>query len=193
MQVLKFGGSSVGTTDAISKVIAIVKARVQTTPTIVVVSAMSGVTDQLILLGQTAAQGNQAYITMLQSLAQKHENAVHALLPTTQSTSAMTMVKQLIQELESNCSIIFNESLLTMRMQDCLMSYGEMLSSKIIAAAFEAEGIDQVWLDSRDMIKTNSTYFNAVVDHDATNKAIQQYFSNGSHQHALYMAPGFIE
>jgi len=192
MQVLKFGGSSVGTTDAISKVIAIVKARVQTTPTIVVVSAMSGVTDQLILLGQTAAQGNQAYITMLQSLAQKHENAVHALLPTTQSTSAMTMVKQLIQELESNCSIIFNESLLTMRMQDCLMSYGEMLSSKIIAAAFEAEGIDQVWLDSRDMIKTNSTYFNAVVDYDTTNKAIQQYFSNGSHQHALYMAPGFI-
>ena len=54
MQVLKFGGSSVGTIEAISKVIAIVKARVQTKPSIVVVSAMSGVTDQLILIGQTA-------------------------------------------------------------------------------------------------------------------------------------------
>jgi aspartokinase/homoserine dehydrogenase 1 len=75
MQVLKFGGSSVGTTTAISKVIALVKARVQTTPSIVVVSAMSGVTDQLILLGQTAAQGNAAYPTMIQSFAQKHEDA----------------------------------------------------------------------------------------------------------------------
>jgi aspartokinase/homoserine dehydrogenase 1 len=192
MQVLKFGGSSVGTTDAISKVIAIVKASVQTTPTIVVVSAMSGVTDQLILLGQTAAQGNQAYKTMLQSLAQKHEDAVLALLTTTQSTSALSMVKQLIQEIESNCAIIFNESLLTMQMQDCLMSYGEMLSSKIIAAVFEAEGIDQLWLDSRDMIKTNSTYSNAVVDKVVTNQTIQQYFSNASNQYALYIAPGFI-
>ena len=67
MQVLKFGGSSVGTTDAISKVIAIVKARVQTKSIIVVVSAMSGVTDQFILLGQTAAQGNEGYQTMIQS------------------------------------------------------------------------------------------------------------------------------
>ena len=65
MQVLKFGGSSVGTTDAISKVIAIVKGRVQKTPTIVVVSAMSGVTDKLILLTQTAAQGNEGYKTII--------------------------------------------------------------------------------------------------------------------------------
>jgi aspartokinase/homoserine dehydrogenase 1 len=192
MQVLKFGGSSVGSTDAISKVIAIVKARIQTKPTIVVVSAMSGVTDQLILLGQTAAQGNQAYKMMLQSLAQKHEDAVLALLPSAQQASALSMVKALIQEIESNCAIIFNESLLTMRMQDCLMSYGEMLSSKIIAAVFEAEGIDQLWLDSRDMIKTNSTYSNAVVDKVLTNQTIQQYFSNASNQHALYIAPGFI-
>ena len=99
MQVLKFGGSSVGTTTAISKVIAIVKARVQTTPSIVVVSAMSGVTDQLILLGQTAAQGNTAYQTMIQSIAQKHEDAVRVLLPTVQQATALNMVKALIQEI----------------------------------------------------------------------------------------------
>ncbi len=128
MQVLKFGGSSVGTTDAISKVIAIVKTRVQTNPTIVVVSAMSGVTDQFILLGQTAAQGNEAYQTMIQNLAQKHENAVLALLPTAQQASALSMVKELIHEIESHCATIFNERMFTVRMQDCLMSYGEILS-----------------------------------------------------------------
>jgi aspartokinase/homoserine dehydrogenase 1 len=192
MQVLKFGGSSVGTIASISKVIAIVKTRVQTKPSIVVVSAMSGVTDQLILLGQTAAQGNEAYQIMIQILAQKHEDAVLALLPTAQQTTALNMVKELIQEIESHCGIIFNERTLTLRMQDCLMSYGEILSSKIIAAAFEAEGVDQVWLDSRKMIKTNSAYTSAVVGRALTNQTIQAYFANPANQHALYMAPGFI-
>jgi aspartokinase/homoserine dehydrogenase 1 len=192
MQVLKFGGSSVGTTDAISKVIAIVKARVQTTPMIVVLSAMSGVTDQLILIGQTAAQGNDAYQTMIQNLAKKHEDAVLVLLPSSHHTSTLNMVKQLIQEIASNCTTVYNEKLLTLRMQDCLMGYGELLSSKIITAAFEAEGIDQVWLDSRVMIKTNNTYSSAAVDRTLTNQTIQQYFANPSNQHALYLAPGFI-
>ena len=192
MQVLKFGGSSVGTIEAISKVIAIVKARVQTKPSIVVVSAMSGVTDQLILIGQTAAQGNPAYQTMIQSLAQKHEDAVQTILPTAQHAGSLSMVKALIQEIASHCTTIFNESVLTHRMQDCLMSYGEILSSKIIAAAFEAEGLDQVWLDSRAMIKTNSAYSSAVLDKVLTNQTIQQYFENSSNQHALYIAPGFI-
>jgi aspartokinase/homoserine dehydrogenase 1 len=192
MQVLKFGGSSVGTTDAISKVIAIVKERVQRTPMIVVLSAMSGVTDQLILLGQAAAQGNDAYQTMIQNLAKKHEDAVLALLPNAQHANAINMVKQLIQEIESNCAMILNERAFTLQMQDCLMSYGEILSSKIISAAFEAEGVDQVWLDSRTMIKTNSSYSSAVVDKSLTNQTIQNYFANPSNQHALYLAPGFI-
>jgi aspartokinase/homoserine dehydrogenase 1 len=102
------------------------------------------------------------------------------------------MVKELIQEIESHCATIFNEGIFSLRMQDCLMSYGEILSSKIIAAAFEAEGVDQVWLDSRSMIKTNSAYSSAVVDRALTNQSIQAYFTNPTNQHALYMAPGFI-
>jgi aspartokinase/homoserine dehydrogenase 1 len=192
MQVLKFGGSSVGTSEAILKMIAIVKARVDATPTIVVVSAMSGVTDQLILLAQTASQGNEAYKTIIQNLAEKHEDAVRALLPTSQQSETLSIVKELIQEIEFNCAELFNQNELTLRMQDQLMSYGEILSSKIIAAAFEAEGVDQVWLDSRSMIKTNSAYSSAVVDRALTNQSIQAYFTNPSNQHALYMAPGFI-
>jgi aspartokinase/homoserine dehydrogenase 1 len=192
MQVLKFGGSSVGTIDAISKVIAIVKARVQKTPTIVVVSAMSGITDQLILLAQTASQGNEGYKTIIQSLAEKHEDAVRALLPASQQSSTLNIVQQLIQEIESHCEGLYLKNELSLQIQDQLMSYGEILSSKIIAAAFEAEGVDQVWLDSRAMIKTNSSYSSAVVDRALTNQTIQQYFTNPANQHALYMAPGFI-
>jgi aspartokinase/homoserine dehydrogenase 1 len=192
MQVLKFGGSSVGTPDAITKVIAIVKKLVQVKPAIVVVSAMSGVTDQLILLAQSASQGNEAYKTIIQNLEQKHLDAVRALLPIQQQSGTLSMVKQLINEIESNCEGLFMLRELTMRMQDRLISYGEILSSKIIAAAFEAEGVDQVWVDSRALIKTNSKYFSAVVDKALTNQTIQAYFVSSSNQHALYIAPGFI-
>jgi aspartokinase/homoserine dehydrogenase 1 len=192
MQVLKFGGSSVGTSDAIIKVIAIVKQRVQEKPAIIVVSAMSGVTDQLILLAQSASQGNEAYKTIIQNIEQKHLDAVRALLPIQQQSGTLSMVKQLINEIESNCEGLFMLRELTMRMQDRLISYGEILSSKIIAAAFEAEGVDQVWLDSRALIKTNSKYFNAVVDKALTNTTIQAYFAQPSNKHALYMTPGFI-
>ncbi len=192
MQVLKFGGSSVGTIDAISKVIAIVKGRVQKTPTIVVVSAMSGITDQLILLAQTASQGNEGYKMIIQSLAEKHEDAVRALLPASQQSATLNIVQQLIQEIESHCEGLYLKNELNLQIQDQLMSYGEILSSKIIATAFEAEGVDQVWLDSRAMIKTNSSYSSAVVDRALTNQAIQQYFTNPANQHTLYMAPGFI-
>jgi aspartokinase/homoserine dehydrogenase 1 len=192
MQVLKFGGSSVGTPDAITKVIAIVKQREQAMPAIIVVSAMRGVTDQLILLAQSASQGNEAYKTIIQNLEQKHLDAVRALLPIQQQSGTLSMVKQLINEIESNCEGLFMLRELTMRMQDRLISYGEILSSKIIAAAFEAEGVDQVWLDSRELIKTNSKYFNAVVDRSLTNQTIQAYFASSSNEHALYIAPGFI-
>ncbi len=192
MQVLKFGGSSVGTPDAITKVIAIVKQREQAMPAIIVVSAMRGVTDQLILLAQSASQGNEAYKTIIQNLEQKHLDAVRALLPIQQQSGTLSMVKQLINEIESNCEGLFMLRELTMRMQDRLISYGEILSSKIIAAAFEAEGVDQVWLDSRELIKTNSKYFNAVVDRSLTNQTIQSYFASSSNEHALYIAPGFI-
>jgi aspartokinase/homoserine dehydrogenase 1 len=192
MQVLKFGGSSVGTPDAITKVIAIVKQREQAKPAILVVSAMSGVTDQLILLAQSASQGNEAYKTIIQNLEQKHLDAVRALLPIQQQSGTLSIVKQLINEIESNCEGLFMLRELTMRMQDRLISYGEILSSKIIAAAFEAEGVDQVWLDSRELIKTNSKYFNAVVDRSLTNQTIQAYFASSSNEHALYIAPGFI-
>ena len=192
MQVLKFGGSSVGTTEAISKVIDIVKARVQKSPTILVLSAMSGVTDQLILLAETAARGDEAYKRMIQHLAQKHEDTVRALLPNVQQSSTLHIVKQIIHEIESNCEAIFLQKVLTMRIQDQLMGYGEILSSKMIAAALAQEGIDQVWLDSRALIKTNHANLGAVLDRAETNKTIQAYFANPKHQHALYIAPGFI-
>ena len=81
MQVLKFGGSSVGTEEAVNQMLAIVITSIQKEKTIVVVSAMSGVTDQLLMLAQTASQGNEAYKTIIQNIEQKHLELVQALVP----------------------------------------------------------------------------------------------------------------
>ena len=193
MQVLKFGGSSVGSADAISKVIAIVTESIKKEPTIVVVSAMSGVTDQLLMLAQSAAQGNEAYKTIIENIEQKHLEAVRALLPIQAQSATLSMVKQIINELEANCEGLFMLKELSNRMQDKIVSYGEILSSKIIAATFESKGIKQQWVDSRLLIKTNSNFLNAVVDKELTAKTIQAYFSAAeNNKFDVYMAPGFI-
>ncbi|MFM1930071.1 MAG: hypothetical protein RL387_1399 [Bacteroidota bacterium] len=193
MQVLKFGGSSVGSAEAIAKVVAIVTERIKKEPTIVVVSAMSGVTDQLLMLAQSASQGNEAYKTIIQNIEQKHLDAVRALLPIQQQSGTLSMVKQLLNELESNCEGLFMLRELSMRMQDKIISYGEILSSKIISATFESKGIKQQWIDSRDLIKTDSKYFNAVVNKELTDSTIQQYFAAKENTgFDVYMAPGFV-
>ena len=115
MEVLKFGGSSVGTPEAISKVIAIVKERVKINQAIVVVSAMSGVTDQLILLAQSAAQGNEAYKTIIQNLPENtrdnmsNSNGILSkqLLPILQMTSNRSRIRRHLREarmMTSYCS-----------------------------------------------------------------------------------------
>jgi len=192
MQVLKFGGSSVGSAEAINQMATIVSARLKQDKTIVVVSAMSGVTDQLIMLAQTAAEGNEAYKTIIQNIEQKHLDAVRALLPIQQQSEILSLVKQLINELETHCEGLFILKEASMRMQDKIISYGELLSSKIISASFASKGIKENWVDSRELIKTNSNYFNAVVDKPLTYTTIVNYFAAPENAFDLYIAPGFV-
>jgi aspartokinase/homoserine dehydrogenase 1 len=118
MQVLKFGGSSVGSAEAINQMLSIVISRIEKEKTIVVVSAMSGVTDELIILAQTAAQGNESYKTIIQNIQQKHLDAVHALVPNKEQSATISLVKQLINELESHSEALFMLKELSMRMQN---------------------------------------------------------------------------
>ena len=192
MQVLKFGGSSVGTEEAVNQMLNIVITSIQKEKTIVVVSAMSGVTDELITLAQTAAQGNEAYKTIIQNIEQKHLELVQALVPIKEQSGTISLVKQLINELETNCEGLYMLKELSMRMQDKIISYGELLSSKIISASFESKGIKQQWVNSSELIKTNSNYFNAVVDKPLTYKNIANYFAAPENAFDLYIAPGFL-
>ena len=190
MQVLKFGGSSVATAANINKVVAIVLLAVKKEPVLLVVSALSGVTDAILQTGKYAETGNEDYKIVLKELEQKHLNTVRELLPIQQQSATLSLVKQKFNELEGIADGVFLLGELSNRTKDRLASYGEILSSLIIAAKVNSVPFVQQWVDSRLLICTNANYGNATVDFIVSNQNIQQFFSNNLAQ--LYIAPGFI-
>lgn len=188
MKVLKFGGSSVANAENIQKVVAIVKSGKE--PQIVVVSALGGVTDALIKAGTLAEQSNETYKDVLKELETKHLEATRALVPVTNQSSCLSMVKQHFNELEEICNSIFYLKELSLRTKDRIISFGELLSSKIISAFMQSQGFEHEWLDSRKLIKTNSNFGFAAVNFSVTNDKIA-YTITSSHKN-LFLAPGFI-
>lgn len=190
MQVLKFGGSSVANAANINKVIAIVKAKSLTDKTIVVVSALGGITDILLQCSKLAAEGNEAYKDKLHEAELRHLNTVKELIIITQQSAVLSLVKTLCNEIEDICNGIFLLKELSERTKDRIVSYGELLSSKIIAAKLNTETIACEWINSAELIITNANHGAAAVDFEITDKKITQYFAATAS--SLFMMPGFI-
>jgi bifunctional aspartokinase / homoserine dehydrogenase 1 len=190
MQVLKFGGSSVKNAENIGKVVAIVKDKIKTGKTVVVVSALGGITDLLLQCCKMAAENNEAYKEKLQEAELRHLQTVKELIPLTQQSSVLSQVKTLCNEIEDICNGIFLLRELSERTKDRVVSYGELLSSQIIAARLKSELGECEWKDSRELITTNSNYGAAAVDFAVTNTKIKEYFS--ATPASLFMMPGFI-
>ncbi len=190
MQVLKFGGSSVANATNINKVVSIVVKAKEKEPVVLVVSALGGVTDQLILTGTLAANGNEEYKLQMKALEAKHLDAVRELLPIQEQSATLSWVKQQLNELEGLCDGIFLLGELSPRIKDRLVSFGELMSSYIISAKLQSISVNQQWVDSRKLIITDDQYSNAAVNFEKTNANIQQYFSENKFD--IYVAPGFI-
>jgi bifunctional aspartokinase / homoserine dehydrogenase 1 len=190
MQVLKFGGTSVANAENISKVIDLIREAVSKDRTIVVVSALGGITDMLIQTAASAAAGDETYKDKLEEIEHRHLETVRSLLPITRQSAALSAVKTRCNELEDICSGVFLLSELSPRTQDKIASYGELLSSYIIAARFAALDLDHAWKDTRDLIVTDSRYGHAAVDFATTNRRIKDYMDSSSAP--LFILPGFV-
>ncbi|HLP38875.1 bifunctional aspartate kinase/homoserine dehydrogenase I [Lacibacter sp.] len=190
MLVLKFGGTSMGSAEAIKQVVEIVKEKSKESSILLVVSAMSGTTDLLLNCGTKAANDDESYKEILKQIETRHLETVKALIPVQQQSSVLSMVKKLCNEIEDICNGIYllNES--SLRTKDKLVSYGELLSSTIINAAFNSNGTGSVWKDARELIRTNSNYSNAVVDFAITNQQIKEFVNSTSQK--IIVLPGFI-
>lgn len=190
MQVLKFGGSSVANAENINKVVSIVQKYPQQKNTILVVSALGGITDLLLNAARLASQGDESYAEQLATIEKRHLAAVQELIPVARQSSLLSAVKKQCNEIHDICNGIFLLRELSPLTQDRVVSYGEMLSSQIIAAKFSAEGVENTWKDSRDLIRTDTNYGNARVDFEVSNKLISSYFA--ANKASLYVMPGFI-
>jgi aspartokinase/homoserine dehydrogenase 1 len=190
MQVIKFGGSSVASAQNINKVVDIVKNKINSQKIAVVVSALGGITDLLLQCAHLAATNNESYKGALQEIELRHLNTVKELLPVTQQSSVLSAVKKMCNEIEDICNGIFLLGELSDRTKDKIVSYGELLSSQIIAAKLKSAEADVQWKDCRELIFTNSNFGAALVDFVKTDKAIGEYFSSATA--TLFILPGFI-
>ncbi len=190
MQVFKFGGTSVQNSENINKVITVIREALKKDRTIVVVSALSKTTDLLIEAGKLASAGNEDYRKLLKTNEERHLQTARELVPLTMQSALLSNVKKLCNELDAVLEGVFLLNELSARTKDRIISFGELLSSVIIAYAFEANEIPNQWVDSREIIRTDSTYAQAVVDFVATENAVKQIFTKS--RKLLYIFPGFI-
>jgi len=189
MKVLKFGGTSVANAENILKVVDIVAKKSKKKQIITVVSAMGGITDSLIKCGDLACQGDGNYKNLIGEIETRHNNAVNKLLPLEKQGSVKGNIKYMINELEDICNGIYLLNDISPKTKDYLLSFGERLSSLIIAETFNYLKVPTKLIDSRELIVTDESFGNAKVDFEQTNAKIIQILTKSD---VNYVVSGFI-
>ncbi len=162
MIVMKFGGTSVEDPTAIRRIAAIVAGRVALgKQPVVVVSAMAKVTDQLLRAAGTAVQGDRAGALAISSrLRALHRDTAAALVKN--SAALIDLIDKNFDSLDEVLRGLAALHELTPRISDLIVSYGEVLSSRIVAAGFQEQGIDAAHADARQIIITDSQFQKAI-------------------------------
>jgi len=174
MIVMKFGGTSVGDTRAIERVASIVKDRLEQKP-VVVVSAMAKVTDQLLIMAKAAGAGDRkTALKLSRELRERHYNTAGELLGTALFTEFHSELGDDLESLDELLRGISAVGELTSRTTDYVAAYGEMLSSKLVAAALSAHGITSTMVDSRSCIVTDSNHTRAMPLFEETNERLRE-------------------
>jgi aspartate kinase len=162
MVIMKFGGTSVENATAIQRVAEIVRSRQKLGP-VVVVSAFAKVTDQLVLMGHKAAAGDtDSSVQLVQALRERHLATADELLGKKLSAKIAPKLTKILDQLEEFLRGVAAVKELSPRSSDYLLSFGELLSSVIVAATFPVLGLDAVWVDSRTCVVTDATHTRAL-------------------------------
>jgi aspartate kinase len=170
---MKFGGTSVEDPAAIGRTAAIVAGRVaQGKNPVVVVSAMAKVTDQLLRAADAAAQGDRAGALAISSrLRSRHRDTAAALVKNpADSTPLITLIDEKFDALDEILRGLAAILELTPRISDLIVSFGERISSHIVAAAFRERGVDAVRVDAREVVITDSQFQKAIPQDDIIEK-----------------------
>ena len=184
MKVLKFGGTSVGSVESILSLKSIVES--QQDDCVVVVSALGGITDQLIRASRQALERGDSYQDCFLEMVKRHRDMVNTIIE--DENKRQQLLKQLGELFDELRSILYGVHLirdLSPKTMAAIVSYGERLSSPIVASLIK----DAVWKDSRTFIKTSFKNNKHNLDSELTNKLIQETFQPLPH---ITVCPGFI-
>jgi bifunctional aspartokinase / homoserine dehydrogenase 1 len=193
--VMKFGGTSLGTPEAMSQAVQNVKqAHEQWPQVVVVVSALSGVTDMLIESARCAAEGDQqCFYRASHELRERHEKMVHQLVP---DLARQIQVKQdinhLITDFTHFCQAIAVLGEATPRAMDVVASLGERLSVRLMAAALESAELPAQFVEGSQLIITDDQYTAARPDIQATKKRTVRTLKPILDQKRVPVVAGFI-
>ncbi|MCM0293634.1 bifunctional aspartate kinase/homoserine dehydrogenase I [Bacteroides fragilis] len=184
MKVMKFGGTSVGSVNSILSVKKIVESAGE--PVIVVVSALGGITDQLISTSRMAATGDAAYEGAYREIVRRHEEMVKGVIPAGETQTLLHyQVNELLDELKDIFQGIYLIKDLSPKTSDTIVSYGERLSSLIASRLIQGA----VWFDSRTFIKTEKKHNKHTLDTELTNRLVREAFKEIPQ---VSLVPGFI-
>ena len=186
MKVLKFGGTSVGSVASILSLQKIVEKEAKHQPIIVVVSALGGITDQLITTSQLALKGDERWRSEFDSIVARHHKMIDAIITDPHDRESLfNNVDSLFEQLQSIYYGVFLIHDLSHKTEDTIVSYGERLSSRIVATLIRGAK----WFDSRKFIKTEEKQGKRSLDSELTNKLVLDTFSDLPR---ISLVPGFI-
>ena len=193
MKVMKFGGTSVGSVKSILCLKKIVETEARTQPVVVVVSALDGITDKLIDTSQMAKQGDEHYREEFDAMVTRHHQMIEAIMTDDKKRiNLFNNVDQLFDQLKSILYGVYLIHDLSKKTEDTIVSYGERLSSHIVAAMIK----NGVRMNSRDFIRTEKKQGKHVIDADLTTELVKEAFSQvgccGTATNKVYVVPGFI-
>lgn len=186
MKVLKFGGTSVGSVKSILSLKKIVEKEARQQPTIVVVSALGGITDKLLYTAQLALNGDQTWKTEFDAIVDRHHKMIDTIISDPSSRENLfNLVDSLLEQLKSIYFGVFLIHDLSEKTQDAIVSYGERLSSNIVAVLIKGAK----WFDSRNFIKTERVNEKHTLDSELTYKLVRKTFADLPR---ISLVPGFI-
>ena len=188
MKILKFGGTSVANAESIQSVISIVKSQKQ--KTVVVVSALGGITNLLIDLLEQAAKKDSSYLDGIDTIRQRHMEPVESFLAKKDQSDIITFLDHKLIQLENLLQSVFQLEEITERTLSKVSSLGEILSAKLISSFFTEMGIDHHLHDPTQLIATKTKNGKIVVDFEKTKQQTDYHFE--ATKESIHLVSGYI-
>jgi aspartate kinase len=195
--VMKFGGTSVADAEAMTRVVKIVRRQGETqpdaAPPVVVVSALSKVTDGLIRTADFARNGDgKAAVALLVELLERHSGIARALTAGPRADDLVKVLQMEFAELAGRVVARSGQKSVTPADHDAIVAMGELASSRIVAAAFAEHGLPAVWVDSRQVLVTDAEHMTAAPDMAATYERVTKEIAPLTAQGKIPVLGGFI-